>query len=142
MRLEEVTALDAVLFRKRLAQIQQIAHFVEEALFGSEFFGEETQIPRPRSDVGDRCLAGDNRRFQCTMEGAVADRVAEQEALEFDHGGSVQGSFFQILLCWLSMTLMLRSVRRFLPEIILCAIALFFTFRELGTFPAAWEDSG
>ncbi len=40
------------------------------------------------------------------------------------------------------MTLTLRSVRYFLPEIALCAVALFFTFRELGTFPAAWEDSG
>ncbi|NOS68189.1 MAG: hypothetical protein HOO67_07595 [Candidatus Peribacteraceae bacterium] len=35
-----------------------------------------------------------------------------------------------------------RFVRRFYPEILLCWLALYFTFRELGSFPAAWEDSG
>jgi|GEM_PF-835886 len=33
-------------------------------------------------------------------------------------------------------------LQRWLPEIGLTALALFFALRELGTFPAAWEDDG
>lgn len=34
------------------------------------------------------------------------------------------------------------SLRRCLPEALLIAVTLFFALRELGTFPAMWEDSG
>jgi len=35
-----------------------------------------------------------------------------------------------------------RLLPRVLPEILLGALFLFFALRELGTFPAAWEDDG
>ncbi len=37
---------------------------------------------------------------------------------------------------------MLKKYQHWLPEIGLSALALFFTFRELGTFPGSWIDEG
>lgn len=36
----------------------------------------------------------------------------------------------------------LQTARRWFPECCIVAVALFFALRELGTFPAAWQDSG
>ncbi len=37
---------------------------------------------------------------------------------------------------------MLKQIRSLLPEAILLLFALYFSFRELGTFPAPWVDEG